>query len=560
MRKGKMLTYINEQPFESYKMVYRSMTFIVVLFVALISFSCNDIVYETTKMMVPWPNEVNWKEGGYFTKKELNLELSDEGLRDVAIFFAMEAAPYIKVNLESTGSEKGLLALDIDSTLNLSDEGYILEIEANGIKVRAPSPSGVFYGLKTLKQLIWANYKEDGVWALPMGVIKDTPRFAWRGLMLDESRHFFGLEKVKQLLDLMAEHKLNKFHWHLTDEPAWRIEIKAYPKLVQVGSIGDWSNSSLNANFYTQQQIREVVDYAAARQIEVIPEIDMPGHASAANRAYPEFSGGGNKEHPDFTFNPGKEDTYSYLADILREVAAMFPSEYIHIGGDEVHFANAHWWDDAEVMSLMERKNLKDLKGVEYYFLNRIADSLGTMGKKIAGWDEISGSGINRNSSLVFWWRHDKPEVLTRMIQNGYPTVLCPRIPLYLDFVQHDTHEYGRKWDGAFGNAVQAYHFPDSLDVEIPINNPIVGIQACIWTERIANEKRLDFMVWPRLTAISEAAWTDQTLKSYDRFLKRLEEFLPFYGERNIGYFNLLNPNATPEPKWNNGPNWQNNH
>ncbi|NAS10530.1 beta-N-acetylhexosaminidase [Poritiphilus flavus] len=555
------MQYVMELIVKSGTITNRAISPIGIVVLAMLLFSCKDVVYETNRTIIPLPNEVQWEEGSYFTERELNLEFENEELRDVAEFFVMESAPYIEVRSEPEDSGNALLVLEMDSiTDQLSEESYVLEIKTDGIKVKAPSPSGVFYGLKTLKQLIWANHKENSSWALPVGVVKDSPRFAWRGLMLDESRHFFGMEKVKQLLDLMAEHKLNKFHWHLTDEPAWRIEIKAYPKLVQVGSIGDWSNSSKTPKFYTQEQIREVVDYAIAQQIEVIPEIDMPGHASAANRAYPEFSGGGNKDHPEFTYNPGKEETYAYLADILREVGELFPSEYIHIGGDEVNFANAQWLDDPEVRSLMRTNDLKDLKEVEYYFLNRISDSLKAMGKKMAGWDEISGSGVNTNSSLVFWWRHDKPDVRSKTIQNRYPTVLCPRIPMYLDFVQHHTHEYGRKWDGAFGDAVQAYHFPDSLDVEIPIDEPIVGIQACIWTERIANEKRLDFMAWPRLTAISEAAWTSPTSKSYDNFLKRLEEFLPFYEERNIGYFNLLDPSNTPEPKWNDGPNWQSNH
>ncbi len=527
---------------------------------ALLFLSCSETTYETNWTMIPWPNEAVWENDRFFSENIVKLQMNDEGLQEIADFFVQEVAPYIKVDQASPKSDKGTLVLDLDSSSDLSDEGYILDITTDGISVRAPTTNGIFYGLKTLKQLIWANHKDNSPWALPVGTITDVPRFAWRGVMLDESRHFFGLEKVKQLLDLMAEHKLNKFHWHLTDEPAWRIEIKAYPKLTQIGSIGDWSNSSDEARFYTQDQIREVVSYAAERQIEVIPEIDMPGHASAANRAYPEFSGGGNTKHPEFTFNPGKEGTYTYLTNILKEIAVLFPSEYIHIGGDEVHFANEQWLKDPSVLSLMKREGLKGLKEVEYYFLNRIADSLTAMGKKVGGWDEITGSGLNKDTSLVFWWRHDKPDILTQVLQNGFQTVLCPRIPLYLDFVQDSTHQYGRKWTGNFGDVSQGYHFPDASGLALGENDPIKGIQACVWTERIANEARLDFMMWPRLTAISEAAWTKPASKSYEGFLQRLEHFLPFYEDRNIGYFNLFDPASTPEPKGNDGPNWQENH
>ena len=531
----------------------------VFMFCALLA-SCSEKAsdQELKKALIPWPNQVVWGNDRFTPGEELKIQFPGTTLEKVMDHFIGEMEPYLTVTPVSEGT-KGSLVLKLDPGANIPEEGYVLEVAAQGIDITAATHQGIYYGLTSLKQLIRFNFRQDQTWAIPTCTIRDAPRFSWRGMMLDESRHFFGMEKVKELLDLMAEHKLNKFHWHLTDEPAWRIEIKVYPRLTEIGSRGDWSNSSKEARFYTQEQVREIVQYAAERQIEIIPEIDMPGHASAANRAYPEFSGGGNPEHPGFTFNPGKEGTYAYLTTILQEVAALFPSEYIHLGGDEVHFANQQWLQDPAVRSLMEREGFENLKEVEHYFLQRMSDSLRAMGKKTAGWDEIASAGLDHHESLIFWWRHDKPNVLRDALQDGYKTVLCPRIPLYLDFIQHHSHQYGRTWDG-FGDTQGIYHFPDSIWSELNGKDLITGMQSCVWTERIATKERLDFMIWPRLTAMSEAAWTAPSSKSYDDFLGRLQQFYAFYDQKQIDYFDVFNPESTPEPKWNEGPNWQQNH
>ena len=367
--------------------------------------------------------------------------------------------------------------------------------------------------------------------------------------MLDESRHFFGKEKVKQILDLMAFHKLNIFHWHLTDVPGWRIEIKQYPKLTTVGAIGNHSNPNAPAQFYTQDDVREIVQYAADRFIEIIPEIDMPGHATAANRAYPEFSGGGSERYPDFTFNPAKKETYTYLTNILREVAELFPSEYIHIGGDEVHFGNAHWKIAPEVQQLMKEQHLQDLKAVESYFIQRMADSVKIIGKKTVGWDEIVDHGLSQENSLVMWWRHNLPEKLKTALNENYDVVLCPRIPLYFDFVQDKLHKFGRKWGDAFAPLDLVYTFPpDTLPGFIQHYNQIKGLQGDVWTERIKNNYRLDYMINPRLSAMAEAAWTKEENKDYDDFLNRLKPMILYLEKQRIGFYNPFLPEATPEP------------
>jgi len=428
-------------------------------------------------------------------------------------------------------------------------EAYTLKISENGIQIEAGSEPGIYYGLQSLNQLFQSTEPVEGQINLPYITIEDEPRFSWRGLMLDESRHFFGKEKVKQLLDLMAFHKLNIFHWHLTDDPGWRVEIKYYPKLTQIGGKGNDINPDALAQYYTQEEITEIVEYAAERFIEVIPEIDMPGHARAANRSYPEYSGGGSKSHPDFTFNPGNEATYSYLTTILKEISVLFPSKFIHLGGDEVHFGNQAWNTDKHVQGLMKKENLKDLKEVESYFVHRMADSIKMLNRKVIGWDEIVDHKLDNKNSLVMWWRHDKPYKLEAALNGDYELVLCPRIPLYFDFVQDNAHEWGRKWRGAFSTLELTYAFPpDTLQGFANHINNVKGIQANIWTERIQNDMRLDFMTHPRLSALAESAWTKAENKNTVDFKRRLKPLLNNFEKQGIYYYNPFNPELTPEP------------
>lgn len=424
----------------------------------------------------------------------------------------------------------------------LPAEGYRLDIGLKKIVVSGGSASGVFYGIQTFLQML-----ENA--SLYRGTVTDAPRYAWRGFMLDESRHFSGEERVKKLLDIMAYYKLNKFHWHLTDSQGWRIEIKSYPDLALIGGKGSHSDPDAPASYYTQEQIREIVEYAAARHIEVVPEIDMPGHATAANRAYPQYNGGGSEQFPDFTFNVGKEETYSYLTDILREVAGLFPSMYLHLGGDEVSYGIEAWEKDPDVRSLMEREGLSTVKDAEKYFMLRMADSVAVLGKTLVGWDELVDKSPDTDRSVVMWWRHDKPDYLDRSLAAGYPTVMCPRKPLYFDFVQHDTHEWGRIWDG-FCPIEDVYSFPDPWIEQLSQEQKsrIIGIQANLWCELNHTPERVDFMTFPRLCALAEAAWTVPAAKDAGSFADRLEDAYRFLDALGIYYFDTRDPGHHPEP------------
>lgn len=437
--------------------------------------------------------------------------------------------------------------LEIDAKRIKSAEGYALDVNEKGVSITGGSRAGVFYGIQTLLQ----DYADNG--RVRRGLTMDAPRYAWRGIMIDEARHFFGEKKMKQIIDLMAYYKLNRLHWHLTDEQAWRIEIKRYPRLTEVGGKGSWSEPlKQEAEYYTQEQIREIVAYASARHIEIIPEIDMPGHATAANRAYIGLSGGGTKAHPHFTFNPGRDSVYSFLTHVLREVTTLFPTQYLHLGGDEVAFGIEAWKTDPDVKALMQREGMTDVKQAEAYFMRRMADSVRTMGKILAGWDELLDLDVNPEQALIMWWRHDRDNYLKRSLNGGYTTVLCPRRPLYFDFVQHASHKWGRVWNG-FCPLEDVFAFPDvdfaRRKVTRQQQKGIAGVQANVWTERIHTNQRLDFMLFPRLCAVAEAGWTQPENKDYGDFIRRMEHAYRFFDSLGIYYFDPRSPQHHPEPE-----------
>jgi hexosaminidase len=261
----------------------------------------------------------------------------------------------------------------------------------------------------------------------------------------------------------------------------------------------------------------------------------MPGHATAANKAYPEYSGGGTEQHPEFTFNPGKEATYTYLTDILKEVKMLFKTDKIHLGADEVSFGAKAWETNAEVKQLMDKHQLKGILDVENYFVKRMADSIFKMDAKVLAWDEALSANLPKDKTLLFWWRHDKPQLLDQALSKGYQIVICPRLPLYLDFVQDENHKLGRKWKGEFNTLFDVYRFPEKS--AFAENKLVVGLQGNVWTETIYNSKRLDFMLFPRIAALAEATWTQQENKNEAAFGKLLRRELKLYKKQGIYFY-----------------------
>jgi hexosaminidase len=515
-------------------------TVIILALTSLLLCTCTTDKIESWTL-VPYPKDVTVHRGTFSFSKGVSISYNNSKLNPVVEQFKNKLSD---LDISTDNKSDNIIHIEFSDSYSTNQEAYKLDINDEKIKITASNPKGLFYGFMTL----WQNLLFSKSMEVPCGLIEDEPRFGYRGYMLDESRHFFGKEKVMQLLDLMSIFKLNTFHWHLTDAPGWRIEIKAFPKLGTIGGKGNQTDADGKVQFYTQKEIKEIVAYAAEREITIIPEIDMPGHATAANRAYPEFSGGGSEKRPDFTFNPGKEETYKYLTTILREVSNLFPSPYIHFGGDEVHFGNQEWGNDKSIKALMKREKLSDLKEVEHYFSNRMADSIRSLGKITGGWDEVVQSGLESDNTLVFWWRHDKPEQLNASLEGGYNTVLCPRRPLYFDFVQHETHTNGRRWKG-FCPIDDVYLYPDNKHLFTEQESAFIkGIQACLWTEKFKTQEWIDFMSFPRIIAFSESAWTMKENKNYSRFEKSLPCIFNYLDKLDIYYFNNLNDTDRVEP------------
>lgn len=493
--------------------------------------------------IIPLPQSYTYVNESFDINRQLKIAFDDE-FKNEAYFLQKQLFEIkgITAIFESDVKDAHISLLKQQS--EISKKGaYKVQMNKYNIQITAAEDEGIFNGIASVIQLVAVSQNKVACWN-----IEDAPLYEWRGFMLDESRHFFGIEKVKQLLDYMALYKLNRFHWHLTDEPGWRIEIKKYPLLTYTGGVGNFTDHNAPPKYYTQKQIKEVVSYAAERKIVVIPEIDMPGHARAANRAYPEFSGGGSERYPEFTFDPGNEKTYQYLTDILKEINVLFPSEMIHLGGDEVHFGNEAWNHNEGVKALMKRENMTELAQVEKYFMVRMADSLFAMNNKILAWDEMAEIALPIDKTIIFWWRHDKKDQLQKALDKNYPVVLCPRIPFYFDFVQDESHRIGRRWASNYSDLEKVYKFTTNNLINEKNKSQVLGFQANLWTETVSTEQRLDFMTYPRISALAEAAWGQNN--NYEDYLNRLKLQLSLYQKSNIYYFNPFEIIDQKEPKY----------
>ncbi|MDE1191223.1 MAG: beta-N-acetylhexosaminidase [Arachidicoccus sp.] len=487
--------------------------------------------------VIPLPNAFTKSEGTFILSNTTSIKSTSEQCKFLVDYFIQRTYSIKKIKINAAKHNSTSIEIKLIPAKNTAnEEAYSLIINQKTVTLTSSSLHGLFNGVNSLLQIILrANVAGDNKLQLACWNIQDAPAQEWRGFMLDESRHFFGKKIVEQLLDEMAFYKLNYFHWHLTDEPAWRIEIKKYPNLTAIGSAGDYEHRNGAKQFYTQEEIREIVAYAAKRFITIIPEIDMPGHATAANRAYPQYSGGGTVQHPEFTFNPGLDSTYSYLTNILKEVAALFPSKIIHIGGDEVSFGNEKWASDVHIKELMQREHLTALTDVEHYFIKRMADSIIKMGCTAAGWDEVATSGLSSKNTLIFWWRHDHPEQLKYALDKGFRVVECPRLPFYFDFVQRPQDKQGRRWGKSFNTIKNIYNFNSD---SISASKNIKGYQAALWTEQVRSVDRLYYMIFPRIVAVAEAAWTKNANKNFYDFNNRIDALFPYWHARNISFCN----------------------
>ena len=450
------------------------------------------------------------------------------GIIDVSARVPVIPAPVSADMTETVFNKKKIGRISFVEDENLPAEAYELQIKERKIIVKASDDAGRFYALQTLDQL-----SESDV--MYCGVIKDAPRYEWRGFMLDEARHFFGKEQVKELLDMMARYKLNRFHWHLSDDQGWRIEIKAYPELCSIGGVGCYSDSNAPARFYTQDEIREIVEYAAERHIEVIPEIDMPGHATAFTKVFPNLNAGHR------TVNPAKEELYTVLETIMKELSELFPGRYIHIGGDEV--STRGWRECPDIPDYMARENIGSYDDIQKNFERRLLDIVSSTGKVAIAWDDVINSGMDNKRSVLQWWRADHPESFDKCLELGYRTIVSPYDPFYLDYIQDEKCKEGHLVWECYVNSLQ-----DIYEYKLNENPLVMGVQANLWTERVRTGERIDYMIFPRLIAIAEKAWTTQENINYKGFLERLKKEYLYLDSINVYYYDFRDFGHHPEP------------
>ena len=427
---------------------------------------------------------------------------------------------------------------------SIPSEEYRMVIEPNRIIVVGGKESGTFYGMQSLLQLLPPAKAEKS--AIPCGLIRDYPRFAYRGMHLDVSRHFFSVDFIKKYLDVMAMYKLNYFHWHLTDDQGWRIEIKKYPKLTSVGSkraqtkVGAYGYNDLYdgmpyEGYYTQEQIREVVAYAAERHITIVPEIEMPGHSRAALSAYPEMSCDPSKTYEVAQTWGGYKDvycpsetTFKILEDVLTEVMELFPGKYIHIGGDECD--KDAWKASAFCQQLIKDSSLKDEEGLQSYFIRRMERFLNSKGRRIIGWDEILEGGLAPNATVMSW-RGEQGGIAAA--QEGHDVIMTPGSGgLYFDHAQSKSTQEPLNIGGNAPLSKTYSYDPVPASLTPEQQKHVIGVQANLWTEYISTEAKAEYMLLPRMLALAEVAWSPKENKDYKNFseqripthLQRLEK------------------------------------
>ena len=520
---------------------------------------------QTPIRLIPQPVSVQPKGGVFALNKTTTIQYNQADGRAVAEMLSQQLNRPTGFVLVAKPGKAGKIQLNLTSTPNarLGEEGYALDASPKGVIITANRPAGLFYGMQTLVQLLPKAIESKTVisrnWTLPAVSIMDYPRFGWRGIMLDVSRHFFTKDDVKKYIDQIAKLKYNTFHWHLTDDNGWRIEIKSLPKLTEIGAwrvarTGHYGNrpepkpgeAATYGGFYTQNDIREVIAYAHARNVTIVPEIDVPGHSMAALAAYPELSctkapvhvnpgtpfsewyGNGTfKMKVENTLNPSDENVYAFLDKIFTEVAALFPNPYIHVGGDECY--KGYWAQDPGCQALMKKLNIRHVEDLQGYFMNRVEKILTAKGKKLLGWDEILEGGISPGATVMSW-RGIKGGI--EAAKQGHNVVMTPTTFAYIDYNQGDPTIDPPIYANL--SARKSYSFepvPDGVEAKY-----ILGGQGNLWTEQIPTLRHAEYMTYPRAWALSEVYWSPKEVKNWPNFAQRMESHFERADVAHVNY------------------------
>jgi hexosaminidase len=488
---------------------------------------------------------------GNFTISEDTIIIAADECKPIAEFLAELLR--LATGFDLPVVKKGEVGIKFVLQEGENSEAYNLLVTEIDVTISASSVAGLFYGVQTLRQLLPTaiekdNVDEDVTWTIPVVTIEDAPRFSWRGLHLDVARHFFDVAFIKKFIDLMALYKLNTFHWHLTEDQGWRIEIKQYPKLTEIGA--QRAETPLPENrhqgdgvpyggFYTQDEIREVVAYAAKRSITVIPEIEMPGHAVAALTSYPELGCVGEGYAVRTTwgiakdvFCAGKEDVFTFLENVLTEVLELFPSEFIHIGGDEC--PKDRWEKCPDCQERMKAEGLKNEYELQSYFIHRMEKWLNERGRRLLGWDEILEGGLAPNATVMSW-RGSQGGI--DAANAGHDVVMSPNSNCYFDYYQGEDQEAEPPAIGGYVSLERAYQFqPIPKDIDPEKAHHILGGQGNIWTEYIPTSEHVEYMTYPRAIALAEVVWSYPEKRDFPAFRMRLNQHLERLNQLKVNY------------------------
>lgn len=497
--------------------------------------------------IIPKPNSVEIKKGHFVLNKETVILADENSFEAIFLKESIKNQTGLELKITDKFTNKNVIqfGIKIPDTTNFDREYYELNISKSQIHISAFSFQGVFYGIQTLVQII--PFEKSSEIKLKEVSISDHPKFQWRGMHLDVCRHFFPKDFIKKYIDYLAMYKMNTFHWHLTDDQGWRIEIKKYPKLTEVGAwrngsmIGHYTDQTFDniryGGFYTQEEIKEIVAYAKERHITIVPEIEMPGHALAALASYPEFSCTGGPFEVgkswgvfDDVFCP-KDETFTFLENILTEVIALFPSEYIHIGGDEC--PKVRWKSCPHCQKRIKDENLKDEHELQSYFIQRIEKFVNSKGRKIIGWDEILEGGLAPNAAVMSW-RGTEGGIAAA--KQKHFVVMSPGSHCYFDHYQGEPKNEPIAF-GGYTNVEKVYSFnPIPKELSEDESKYILGAQANVWTEYINTPQHVEYMLFPRIAALSEVIWGTSNSKEYKEFEKRLISHFEIYDKKGINY------------------------
>ncbi|MDX2161564.1 MAG: beta-N-acetylhexosaminidase [bacterium] len=500
--------------------------------------------------LIPYPHALTHDEGHFVIDSDTQIRAmrgAEPAADWLAVFlrhgtgFPILTAP-LTISEAEAALDNTIELILLDSDPELDDEGYRLDVMPDSIRLEANTPAGLFYGAQTLRQLLPAELETpptagEPPAAVPCLDIEDAPRYRWRGLHLDCARHMMPVAFIKRFLDWMALHKFNTFHWHLTDDQGWRIEIKAYPRLTEIGSQRAATpipadrktlDGQPYGGFYTQDEVRDVIAYAADRFITVVPEIEMPGHAAAALASYPELGcvGSGYQVRTfwgieDDVFCAGNDQVFTFLENVLSEVIDLFPSAFIHVGGDEC--PKVRWEQCPKCQAAIAREGLKDEHELQSWFIRRMETFLNAKGRRLIGWDEILEGGLAPNATVMSW-RGTEGGIAAAAA--GHDVVMSPMSHCYLDYYQSEDTDNEPPAIGGYLPIDQVYRFNPAEGVPADKSGHVLGGQGNLWTEYMPTEAQVEYMAYPRAAALAEALWTAPAERDYGDFAARLNAHL----------------------------------